>query len=135
MKTKEQKEASRQASARWRKNHPEKAKQVSRDGAAKWRLQNPEVSKSQSNTINLRRRYGLTPEQYEKKLKSQNDVCSLCEKPFDLSRRGTSPALDHCHASKRLRDFIHHRCNVALGLLQDNPELCRKAAAYLEKHK
>ena len=79
-------------------------------------------------------RYGLTRERYEAKLASQNNLCGMCHKPFDFSQRATSPALDHNHKTKQLRDFVHHRCNLALGHLLESVDNARFAAEYLEKH-
>jgi hypothetical protein len=42
--------------------------------------------------------------------------------------------LDHDHLTGKLRDFIHRDCNLAIGLLEDDPNLYRLAEEYLEKH-
>jgi hypothetical protein len=43
--------------------------------------------------------------------------------------------LDHCHQSGQVRGVLCRNCNVALGLMADNPERLRRAAEYLEvKH-
>ena len=34
----------------------------------------------------------------------------------------------------KLRDFLHARCNLALGNLLDDPAMCRKAEEYLLRH-
>ena len=39
---------------------------------------------------------------------------------------------DHKHGTSFVRGKLCHNCNRALGLLQDNPDLLRKAADYLE---
>jgi hypothetical protein len=82
--------------------------------------------------------YGLTPEQYDAKLAAQEGICLLCLRPMDLTAigLGRGPALDHIHDTKPLilRDFLHGNCNKAVGLFEDNPEICRLAALYLERH-
>jgi Recombination endonuclease VII len=123
-----------ECSRRYRLRHPERAKEANRKGAEKWRREHPEESKSQTWVCNLKRRYGFTPEAYDSKLKAQNNLCTMCGEPFDLSSKGTRPSLDHNHADGKLRDFIHSNCNVAIGLLKDDPKLCRLAAEYLEHH-
>lgn len=83
----------------------------------------------------LKTSYGLTPEEYSAKLQKQNNICALCGKPFEGNpRAGLGPALDHNHTTGALRSFIHNTCNKALGLLKDDPNICRMAAAYLERH-
>ena len=116
----EKKEEARQASAAWRKDFKER---------------DPLGYRVYMRRVRIAARYGLTPEQSDAKLASQNNLCGMCRKPFDLSRKGTSPALDHNHGTGKNRDFVHSNCNVAIGLLQDDPAMCRLAAEYLERHK
>ena len=51
--------------------------------------------------------------------------CSVCKRVGILSR-------DHDHKTGRQRGVICHKCNLALGLVGDNPELLRLLADYLE---
>lgn len=78
-------------------------------------------------------RFGLTPTQYSQKREKQRiegDLCGLCKRPLGKELAH----LDHDHETNKLRDFIHRDCNLAIGLLEDDPNLCRLAAEYLEKH-
>jgi hypothetical protein len=134
MSTELRKEQERLASRRWRQNHPERAKRVARIGAAKWRRENPELNTIMHIARTLKYRYGITPEQHAIKFASQNNLCGLCGKPFEDSNRGMKPALDHNHKTGKNRDFIHINCNAALGMLQDDPAMCRKAEEYLLRH-
>ena len=40
---------------------------------------------------------------------------------------------DHCHVTEKFRGWICNKCNTALGMVNDNPEVLRALAAYLEK--
>jgi hypothetical protein len=42
--------------------------------------------------------------------------------------------VDHDHETNRVRALLHDRCNRMLGCARDNPEVLRRAAAYLEEH-
>jgi hypothetical protein len=119
-KNSEKKEEARQTSAIWRKDFKEL---------------DPMGYKVYMRRVRIAARYGLTLEQSDAKLTSQNNLCGLCHRPFDLSRKRTSPVLDHDHSTGKNRDFVHSNCNVAIGLLQDDPAMCRLAAEYLERHK
>jgi hypothetical protein len=41
--------------------------------------------------------------------------------------------VDHDHISGRFRGFLCNRCNLTLGLMNDNPRRLRRAAHYLEE--
>lgn len=40
--------------------------------------------------------------------------------------------VDHCHKTGRIRGLLCHNCNRALGLLQDDVGVLRKAIGYLK---
>lgn len=60
-------------------------------------------------------------------LVSQGGVCAICGLPIDEGKE----VVDHSHKSGKTRGVLHHRCNMALGMLYESSELCRRAAEYL----
>lgn len=40
--------------------------------------------------------------------------------------------IDHDHASGKVRGILCGKCNIAIGLFKDDPELMARAAAYLK---
>jgi Autographiviridae endonuclease VII len=75
----------------------------------------------------LKRKYGLTVEQYEAMLDAQGGVCFICrETPGDLPLH-----VDHDHTTGDVRGLLCIRCNNALGLFQESPALFQAAADYL----
>lgn len=74
------------------------------------------------------RKYGITQEQYDALLAHQGGVCAVCTQPMSGSR---TEVIDHDHATGQVRGIIHGGCNVALGMLDDNPEWFLNAAKYL----
>ena len=77
----------------------------------------------------LMNKYGINQAKYDTILESQGGVCAICEKPpKDNKKLG----VDHSHQTKQIRGLLCDKCNTAIGKLQDNPELLRKAANYLE---
>ena len=89
----------------------------------------PEI-RERAHRRNTANRYGLTSEQYDAMVQAQGNLCKLCRLPlFDEPRK---PVIDHCHKTGEVRGVIHNRCNVAIGMLKDDPTLVKRALEYLE---
>ena len=81
----------------------------------------------------LKIRYGLTKENYNELLEKQSGVCAICRGPQKAPTRRLD--VDHCHKSGVVRGLLCDHCNKAIAFLQDNPELLRKVASYVEAAK
>jgi hypothetical protein len=81
--------------------------------------------------MNLRR-YGITPEDFDRMKDEQGGVCAACGQPeTGRNQHGPLPlAVDHCHATGVVRGLLCMRCNRALGLLGDSAERVASLAAY-----
>lgn len=81
----------------------------------------------------LRRYYGMTVEDYNRKFTSQNGKCAICERhQRDLTR---SLAVDHDRDTKEIRDLLCDNCNPGIGFFKHNSDLLLKAVEYLKKFK
>ena len=80
---------------------------------------------------NWRRNYGLSLDRFFEMLAEQKGRCRLCGEPFGQSS-SRKPVPDHDHETGEVRGIIHGNCNLGLGMFQDDPIRCRKAADYLE---
>lgn len=76
------------------------------------------------------RKYGITPNEYDKRLAAQGGVCAICSCPPDQSKHGVLH-VDHCHGSLQFRGLLCDNCNVTLGKFNDDPDRFMSAAAYL----
>ncbi len=80
--------------------------------------------------------YGLDQEQYQRLLHEQQGRCAICRQPerYVDSRTGEPRrlAVDHSHASGQVRGLLCGACNRGVGQFQDNPDLLRRAADYLD---
>lgn len=95
----------------------------------KKRQQQPKDVKRRAN-YQLVKKYNITQEAYDKKLAYQNYGCGICGQAQGVRKL----AVDHCHATGKIRDLLCNSCNTALGSFKDNPELLNKAADYIRKH-
>lgn len=78
------------------------------------------------------RRYGISPEQFVEMYVAQDGRCKICRRrraPFGNAR--DSIAIDHCHATGKIRGLLCNDCNRGLGSFVDNPEFLRSAIGYL----
>jgi hypothetical protein len=79
---------------------------------------------------NRRYLYGLTTEQFDQMLASQDGKCAICRTD---KWPGYGPHVDHCHETGRVRGILCGPCNHGLGILRDDPARLRAAADYLER--
>lgn len=63
-------------------------------------------------------------------LAAQDGKCLICRRTNPDSAKPL--AVDHCHATNRVRGLLCHKCNTGLGSFDDNPELLVGAIAYLQ---
>lgn len=82
----------------------------------------------------LKEKYGLTVAEYESMAELQEDCCAICLQPERVVRAGRLVKLgvDHDHRTGRNRGLLCRGCNIGLGNLQDDPDLLRNAASYVE---
>lgn len=91
----------------------------------------PELAKERARGYALKRKYGLTLEQYDELLKKQNNSCAICER--HESEFKTSLAVDHDHHTQRIRGLLCTSCNYRMVARHRDGELLRKIADYIEQ--
>lgn len=104
------------------------------DGIARktWADNNPKRQMKSLRGRHLKHKYGITIEDYEKILVSQNGVCAICGcTSEDAKRVKGSFAVDHCHITGEVRGLLCNQCNRAIGMLNDDPTLLARAVNYL----
>lgn len=136
-------ESGRAAKKRYRekiKNDPElaaKDREYHRKKQAAYRAANPEARRGTVRKSEILAKYGLTVQQYDEMLASQNGVCAICERPPGKKRL----CVDHDHlccpgiksCGKCVRGLLCDRCNRGIGLFGDSPQALKKAIRYLKK--
>lgn len=82
------------------------------------------------------KKYGLTPETYKALREKQMGLCAACLAPTKERGSGRSKDtehIDHDHVTGEVRGLLCVRCNVALGMARDDPQVLRCLLNYLEK--
>jgi hypothetical protein len=107
----------------WRTGHRE---ELNVAWSERWHT-DPEFRASKQAQRRLRK-YGLTPEQYQRMLDESNGVCIICTL---APRRGL--CIDHDHRTKQVRGLPCSNCNSGIGFFADDPKRLRAAADYVDR--
>lgn len=83
----------------------------------------------------LKKKFGITLEEYEALFVAQGGVCAICHRPETSRYRDTVRlmAVDHNHETQKIRGLLCSWCNLAIGYLKDDPLRALALADYLEK--
>ena len=76
------------------------------------------------------KKLGWTVEEYDSAFLEQGGKCALCGVHESELVRALSA--DHCHKTLKKRRLLCGKCNLALGLSKEDPNLLRKMAEYIE---
>ena len=76
----------------------------------------------------LRKNYGIDPEIYFRILGEQGGGCAICGVK---AIGGRKMHVDHIHGTSKVRGVLCSKCNQAIGLLAERPELFDRAKVYL----
>lgn len=82
----------------------------------------------------LKRDHNITPEYFNTLLYKQAGSCGVCLKKF-TKKIPFNPQIDHNHKTNQIRGLLCRRCNLSIGLLQDNPIIFKNAIKWLKKEK
>ena len=91
-----------------------------------WYTQN----KSRVRGRTLKRKYGITLDDFNRMLASQGGHCALCPSLPEDQKNGTL-VVDHCHSTGKIRGLLCNPCNTAIGLFRESKETLKKAIDYL----
>jgi hypothetical protein len=78
----------------------------------------------------LRKKYGITIEDYDRMFAEQSGRCKICD-TTDPGHGRRHLAVDHNHETGEVRGLLCYQCNLGLGCFQDNKESLEKAILYL----
>ena len=74
----------------------------------------------------IRRKYGITQDDFNNLVEAQDDLCGICGDELDKIN------IDHDHESGKVRGLLCTGCNTGLGHLGDNINGLEKALHYLK---
>lgn len=80
---------------------------------------------------NLKRKFGITLEQYEELLVKQNYSCAICERHEDQFK--IKLAVDHDHKTGRIRGLLCTACNYHLIRRHTDSSILFRMANYVDQ--
>lgn len=92
----------------------------------------------------LKKKYGFTQAEYVERFHKQNGECEVCKVKMVLqngtltkgsSRNRSSCTIDHCHVSNKVRGLVCFSCNIAIGHVNDDPNILSNMIDYLQRYK
>jgi Autographiviridae endonuclease VII len=105
---------------------------------------NPAWHKSPERRMRAKlRKFGLTQQEYDARLSEQGGVCAICRQPetrlnnatgsYGGEQKTKSLALDHDRRTNTARGILCQDCNLAVGLLKEDPSIAESLATYLRR--
>jgi hypothetical protein len=112
-------------------------KSCSKEAIAKSNKKHPESKKRRIRKNYLKRKYGLTPYQYELRFIQQEGKCAICEQEMNPAYvdhdRTCCPGNESC--GKCVRALLCSNCNKGMGYFQGDINLLVAATNYLKYFK
>jgi hypothetical protein len=117
-------------SKEWREKNLEHARKRARESIRARRaagLVDPVAARASKKKSLLKCAYGMTVEQFDALLLSQQGRCAICSEVPESSLH-----VDHCHVTGKIRGLLCTQCNVGIGMMKESPLRLRSAIRYLE---
>ena len=121
----------------WQKDYYQKNKDKIKERIKEYSLKNKDKIKERSKDYRLKnknkitgrrllRDYSLSLSDYNSLLEEQNNVCKVCL----VKPKKRKLFVDHCHSTGEVRGLLCHKCNSALGFLQEDVNIMRNLIEY-----
>ena len=94
---------------------------------SKQRYRKTEGGKQVDRKSRIKRAYNITLEQYDQMFEQQNGLCAVCGCP----EVGQRLSIDHNHKTGQIRKLLCSKCNLIIGLANEDKNYLLKVAFYL----
>jgi len=121
-----------------RKEYREKNKEKIRENHSKWYNSIGKDYKSDpKNVMNsrasvIKKKYGISIDELSDMLDKQKGCCKICGETLIRPDSQNSYHIDHNHDTGDVRGLLCSNCNMAIGLMYDNPEIVMSVYNYLK---
>jgi hypothetical protein len=109
----------------------ERAAQCQHDNPERYQARQREYVETGKKSVanrksHLKRKYGLTLGSFDELLASQGGGCAVCG-------RSGADNVDHDHDTGQVRGILCFKCNVAIGLIDEDSSRAHAAGNYLDR--
>lgn len=120
---------------KWTQDHQDQLRDYERNYRREWR-----ANKRNKYVGTRLRKYGITLSDFTAMLIYQDHRCAICKNPLPDTFTAEPQLLrkvhiDHDHITGKFRGVLCGDCNMAIGLLHDDPDIAIAVADYLRHAK
>jgi Recombination endonuclease VII len=124
---------------RWRDKNRARVRRVAAEYQKTHLVEKPDPTRLVKNQVSRReyylgRNYRMAHQDYEDMLQRQNGVCLICGRA-DTQKDPVATVkllvVDHDHKTGKVRGLLCSKCNLAVGLLDDDVERAQGLVEYL----
>ena len=101
----------------------------------KYYQENKESCNASVRNSTLKRKYGISQEDYAKMHLEQNGACSICKTKNFSTKRNKMLCVDHNHETGKARALLCDTCNLLIGFAYEDESILLDAIEYIRKHK
>jgi hypothetical protein len=110
-------------------------RQKARNRTNAYRKNNLEKVRQADREKHLKKKFNIGISEYESLQSAQNNLCAICKNPETTSCRGQKInylAVDHCHRSGVIRGLLCFKCNTAISIIENTPNILESIREYLK---
>lgn len=120
------KECTKKAVKKYREIHKEKIIEIRN----RYKEKRKKIRYKVDRKSYLKSKYKITEEQYKIMYNQQNGLCLICNKYVEYPKL----CIDHSHKNNKIRGLICRKCNLGIGIFEENIENLQKAIIYLRRY-
>jgi hypothetical protein len=90
------------------------------------REKSKQTAKVRARWDGLKRKYGITREEYEARYNNNEGCCEICNDWCEIL------VVDHNHTTNEVRGLLCHTCNSGIGMFKESLEVINRAKKYME---
>ncbi len=125
---------------KYRERHTERARRYrenNRDKVTAYLKAYHYKNRHKARAYELLRKYNITIDEYAILSDKQGGLCAICKKPETRKQKGVLLPLvvDHCHKANCIRGLLCSRCNVMIGMANDDTRCLLAGIDYLNSMK